>query len=134
SLDLDTNIPTALGTPLTFESTETSYISSGKVDDNHFIAFWAEGTGKGKTQVFEVNLTTWAVTAEDSAKEFAASTGYSNSCTQVNSSHYINFWGDPAGDGFAQIFSINLGSYEITIEGTPFKFEDTANSFNSCSQ
>lgn len=81
------------------------------VDSNHFIQFW-EGSGSdGFTTVFAVNTTTWAVTTTAAYFEFDTVSAFYNATAQIDSSHFINFWGggsSAADDGVVQVFTVDL--------------------------
>jgi len=76
------------------------------IDDNHFLYFWVGVDYKGYTQIFEVNTSTWAVTTASSVLTFETSGNTTkHSCVQVDTSHFVNFWGGKDADGFVQVFT-----------------------------
>ena len=125
---------TAKGTPLEFDTVNGAFNSCFKIDSNHFINFWSGAGSYGYTQVFEVNLSTWAVTAKGSALQFETSVGVFNSCFKIDSNHFINFWRGANDDGFVQVFEVNLSTWAVTAKGTAVEFDTAYNASNSCYQ
>jgi len=125
-VNLTTNAITAMGTPFSFDANGYFNGSLSKVDANHFILFYGGGIGAlGRALVFEVNLSTWAVTKPGSAIVFDGVSNYFNSSQPLgNGTHFVNFW--RGSNGFAQAFSVNLGTWAITAIGTPLTFATTA--------
>ncbi len=133
TVDLGTWAVTAEGSPLTFEAGVAEAMSAVMVDSSHFLAFWTNASA-GQAQVFTVDLGTFAVTAEGSPLTVVANTITHNSCASVgDGSHFINFWGDgPTGDGFVQVFAVNLGTFAVTAIGSALEFDTVNGNFNSC--
>lgn len=130
AVNLGTYAVTAVGSPFTYEATATAFHNScGEVDTGHFINFWMSDSSDGKTQVFNVNMGTFAVTALSSALTFESGSIEYNSCQRVDATHFINFWSN--GDGVAQVFEIDSGTYAVTTAGALFTFEIGSNSYNS---
>jgi len=106
-----------------------------KIDDTHIINFWAEASGNdGFVQVFTVNTSTWAVTTAAARLEFDIVNGAFNSCYQVDSTHFINFWRGGSGDGFVQTFTINTSTWAVTTAAAALEFDTQNNQANSCFQ
>lgn len=123
---------TAEGSPFQFDATAVSNITISQVDLNHFITFYTSG-GLGKTEVLAVNLGTWAVSAAGAITTFEATSNSVNSCSSLgDGEHFINFWSGPAGDGFAQAFSVNLGTWAVSAIGSALKFDTADNDYNTC--
>jgi hypothetical protein len=57
-------------------------------------------------QVFTVNTGTWAVTTAGAALEFDTNNGNFNSCYQIDSTNFINFWAGINNDGYVQAFTV----------------------------
>ena len=76
------------------------------IDANHFINFWSGLDSDGYVQVFTVNTTTWAVTTASELLEFDVVNGTHNSCCQIDSNYFINFWAGSGDDGFVQVFTV----------------------------
>lgn len=132
-VDLTTYEITLKSTPLTFFAGGTFYNSCVKVDSNHYLNFWQDGDAvDGKAQSFAINLSTYAVTAVGSPLVFKASNVLFNSCGQVDSSHFINFFSDASGFGEAIVVTVNLSTYAVTIFITPITFDGVSNAFNGC--
>jgi len=128
-VNLSTYAVTAVGTPLTFEAGDAFYISSAPLGDGeHAIVFWTDGSNDGQARVLAINTGTWAVTFGGSLFEFDAVDATFSSCASLNDGeHFINFWKGVAGDGFAQVFEVDLGTFDITTAGALFEY-DTSNS------
>lgn len=119
---------TAVGSALEFDTTDNSYNAPIAVDANHFLLAWTNGTD-AKAQVFTVNLSTYAVTAEGSAITFTQEgnfnvilhamgdfdgTNFVNYHVEINSSTFardpfmvvlqVELPPPPAGDGFVIVF------------------------------
>lgn len=127
-VDLGTFAVTNVGTPLTFESADSSYISAAAIGDgSHFIVFWTDTDSDGKARVLNVDGS-WVVTTAGSLFEFDTSDAVYNSCASLNDGeHFINFWKGVSGDGFAQVFEVDSGTWAISALGTPLEY-DTDNS------
>lgn len=130
-VDLGTFAVTMIGSPLTVDGAAGNYNSCGMVNATHFINFWQGASNVGKTQVFAVNLSTYAVTAVGSPMTFDAVNASFNSCTLVNSSHFVNFW-HSGSSGKTQAFAINLSTFAVTTVGSPFTFDGSIGTYNSC--
>lgn len=125
---------TAIGSPLEFDATAGNYFSLAQVNANHFICFYGnQDTADGLATILEVNLGTFAVTEPGATLTFATGDVLDNSCAAIgNGTHFVNFWNDLAsGDGYAQAFSVNTGTWAITAIGTPLVFD--AVGINGCS-
>jgi len=108
---------TTAATRLEFDTQNSLRNSCYQVDSNHFISFWAGLDNDGYTQVFEVDTSTWAVTTTSSWLEFDTQYGVDNSCSTIDTSHYINFWKGVDNDGFAQIFTVDVPAPAATDTG-----------------
>ena len=105
--------------------------SSVKIDANHFINFWVDSsTNVGYTQVFEVNLSTWVITAKSSPVSFDTGLDSLPSAAFIDGSHIVNCW-SKGSNGYAQIFSINLSTFAVTAMSTPHLFESGGCNYNS---
>lgn len=122
------------GASLEFDTQNGTFNSCYQVDANHFINFWCGVTSDGYTQVFTVNTSTWAVTANGTALEFDTQNNGYNSCYQVDSNHFINFWlgGATTTDGYTQVFTVNTSTWAVTTAGSSLKFDTDVGSHNSC--
>ena len=99
---------TTAGVSLEFDTVNGTYNSCYQIDTNHFINFYAGSGDDGYVQVFEVNTTTWAVTTAAASLEFDMVNGTFNSCYQVDTNHFINFWYGVNLDGYVQVFTVEL--------------------------
>jgi len=106
-----------------FDSGSANYISSVKVDSTHFLIFWTDSGGLGKAQIAEVDLVTGSFTMKGTALTFEAGANAYNACVAVTSTRYLNCWQGAAGDGFAQVFTVNTTTWSVTAEGSPLEFD-----------
>jgi hypothetical protein len=127
---------TTANSRLEFDTRNNSFNSCFQIDATHFINFWLGGaaTTDGYTQVFTVNTTTWAVTTSNASLLFFTDTGSYNSCFQIDSNHFINFFTGTDADGYAQVFTVNTTTWAVTTAGDPLEFDTQNNLYNSCFQ
>lgn len=125
---------TTAASSLEFDTQNYSYGSIEKIDANHFILYYlgAATTIDGFAQVFTVNTTTWAVTTASSRFLFDTDVGSWNSCVQVDTNHFLNFWQGNSGDGFTQVFTVNTSTWAVTTANSQLEFDTTDCSINSC--
>ena len=123
----DWDVTTAAAS-LEFDTRDNSFNSCFQIDSNHFINFWLGGaaTTDGFTQVFTVNTSTWAVTTAAASKLFSTDVGTYNTCYQIDSNHFINFWRGVSSDGFVQTFTVNTSTWAVTTAAAVLEF-DTQN-------
>lgn len=135
-VNLSTWAVTKPGSALEFYNADvqTSSLSCFKIDGTHIIVFWGDSALDGRVRVLSVNTGTGAITAEDSEFEFDTTQGKYNSCYQIDSNHFVNFWMGTDDDGFAQVFTVNLGTWAVTKEGTALEFDTTQGEYNACYQ
>jgi len=119
---------------LEFDTASGAWNSCYQIDDNHFINFWQGAAYDGYVQTFTVNTSTWAVTTASAVLEFDTQNGSQNSCYQIDSNHFINFWAGSAGDGFVQTFTVNTSTWAVTTVGASLEFDATYGYYNSCYQ
>jgi hypothetical protein len=119
---------------LEFDTGQGWYNSCYQIDTNHFINFWAGPGSDGFTQVFTVNTSTWAVTTAAASLEFDVDVGRFHSCYQIDSNHFINFWGGLDYDGFTQVFTVNTSTWAVTRAGARLEFDTVNGWYNSCYQ
>jgi len=119
---------------LEFETSLDAYNSCYQIDSNHFINFWFGVDSDGYVQTFEVNTTTWAITTAAASLEFDTTQNSYNSCYQIDSNHFINFWGGVDSDGYVQAFEINTTTWVITTAATSLEFDTMQGWYNSCCQ
>lgn len=120
---------------LEFDTQNNDYNSCWQIDSNHFIDFWAGGTGTvGYAQVFIVNTTTWAVTtAANSLAINGASRHTDHSCHPVDSNHFIDFSQNIDNtEGNVAVFTVNTSTWDVTRNGSFLNFHNTSIGANSC--
>lgn len=116
---------TAVGSALEFDTVDATRNSAASLDDGqHFINFWHGNNDGGYAQIFNVNPSTFAVTALGTALKFASDTGGNqhgvyNACVSAgDGQHFINFWTDinagPINEGRVRIFEVNLSTFAVT--------------------
>jgi hypothetical protein len=125
---------TTANTPLEFETQNLWYSSCFSIDANHFINFYTWFSSDWFAQVFEVNTTTWAVTTANASLEFDTNNWTYNSCYQIDSNHFINFWSWLDNDWYTQVFEVNTSTWAVTTANTTLEFDTTLGQYNSCYQ
>lgn len=126
NVSADTIVPTAAA--LEFDASSGSYFTLAQVDSTHVICFYKSTSDDGIATIFAIDLGTGAVTEPGSPLTFDSGSVFDSACVALgDGTHFINFWN--GGDGFAQVFTVNTGTWAITAEGTPFTF-DTIGALN----
>ena len=125
---------TTANASLEFDTVYGVYNSCCQVDSSHFIDFWAGSEDDGYVQVFTVNTSTWAVTTANASLEFDTVYGTYNSCCQIDSNHFINFWGGESLDGYVQVFTVNTSTWAVTTANARLEFNTVNGIYNSCCQ
>jgi len=129
TVNLTTWAVTATGTPLEFDTAGYFGGSVAQVDSNHFTLFYIDNSINGIVSNFEVNLTTYAVTEVGSPLTLVAvAMDYPSISPIGNGTHFIAAWTD-TGDGKAQVYSVNTGTWNSTAIGSSFSFETTIASY-----
>lgn len=124
---------TTANSALEFDAGNGGASSCFKVDDNHFINFWKGTDDDGFVQIFEVNTSTWAVTTAGASLEFDTTANSENTCCQVDTNHFINFWVSNGGtSNLTQVFTVNTSTWAITTANSSLEFETQAANYNSC--
>jgi hypothetical protein len=123
TVDTTTWAVTTANSSLEFDTSNGTYNTSWKIDDNHFINFWSGSGSDGYVQVFTVNTSTWAVTTANSNLEFDTQNAIWQSCYKVDTNHFINFWSDVDSDGKCQVFTVNTSTWAVTTANSVFEFE-----------
>ena len=110
---------TTAGSQLEYDTSYGGYPNNFMIDDNHFVNIW-EGTDLDAfAQVFAVNTSTWAVTTANSSLEFDTQYGYSMCACEVDSNHFICFWGGGSSRyPYAQVLEVNTSTYAVTTAGS----------------
>jgi hypothetical protein len=132
AVDTSTWAVTTANANLEFDTTLGQYNSCFQVDGNHFINFWAGSGSDGYVQIFAVNTSTWAVTTAAANLEFDTVSGQYNSCFQVDSTHFIDFWAGSGSDGYVQIFAVNTSTWAVTTAAASLEFDTAMGLYNSC--
>lgn len=132
-----TKAVTAEGSPLSFNGgylKQATAHSCAKIDSNHFINFYSGIDGDGYVGVFEVNLSTWAVTAITTMEWGNGQSIIDNSCAQIDSNHFINFSGDTGLTyGQCRVFEVNTSTWAVTVKSTT-TYSDRRIQANSCAK
>lgn len=123
---------TAIGTALTFSTQNSSSqkcISLG--NGTHFVNAWSAFTGSENSlvQTFNVNPSTYAVTAVGTALDFdSGSTDRADDIANVsmgNGTHFTLFWERSSNsDGYTRVFQVNPSTYAITSSSNLLYFAD----------
>ena len=119
-------------TPFEFDTADANSMALAEVDDTHYLLTYGGVGNDGFAVVLAVNAITFAVTAAGSAYEFDTLQGIWNTLAQVDSTHFVNFWCGDAADGFAQVLTVNTGTWAVTEEGTALEFDTADSTNNSC--
>jgi len=125
---------TTANASLEFDAVNGEENSCYQIDSNHFINFWTGADDDGYVQVFTVNTSTWAVTTANASLEFDTGRCYSNSCYQIDSNHFINFWQGLDIDGYVQVFTVNTSTWAVTTAAASLEFDAVNGEDNSCYQ
>ena len=133
SVDPDTYEVATVGSLLEVSSTGVRHTSLVQLDSTHVMVFWQlVSDAKGYAQVLTINLSTWAVTAEDSPFEFDANYVASTSASFIDSTHVLLCWnGGASANGLAGVFEID-GSFAVTASNTPLETDSAQALFNFC--
>lgn len=122
---------TALSTALTFATTfsQGNVLSVG--DSQHFVNIF-QGTVSavsGKwAQAYEVNLSTFAITAVGTGIRFYTNTGNDTfALSYGDGEHFISFYSQNVGIGFVQMLEMNPSTYDMTAVGPELSGYDFAN-------
>jgi len=133
-VNTSTWVVTTAAETLKFETNVGYYLSCYQIDSNHFINFRSGDDGDGYVETFEVNTSTWAITTAAVRLEFDTAQGYYNSCYQIDSNHFINFWAGNGSDGFVQVFEINTSTWVVTTAAVRLEFDTILGEHHSCCQ
>lgn len=118
---------TALSTALEFDTTNADYKSVVKLPGiDRIVIGWRQSTTVILLQAFNVNTGTGAITAIGSPLDIESGTASGNGITVtcIDASNIAAFWTGPAGDGFAQLFSLD-GTGNISANGSAIEFDTT---------
>ena len=119
---------TALDSPLNFEAENSENKCFALGDGEHFVNTWVGNSSDGFTQVFNVDPSTFALTAVGTPLNFeSTSTVGISSVSFEDGQHFIAFWGDPSYTGYARVFEVNLTTYAITTLSLEVEFAEVAN-------
>jgi len=119
-VDTGTWTISAVGSPLTFDSDGVARNSVNSLEDGeHFINFWSSFPGDGFAQVFNVDPSTYAVTAVGTSLEFqsgapvdTASIGFGDG------NNFFTIW-VRLGVTYAQIFNADPATFAVTGVQSP---------------
>jgi hypothetical protein len=96
-----------------------------RVDTNHFLATWRGAGSDGFTQIFTVNLSTWAITKEGTALEFDTTDTYQPKPVAIDANHFIVFWASTGANpnyACAQVLAVNTTTWAVTTAGAKFSY------------
>lgn len=114
---------TTAAASLEFDTRDGLYNSCAQIDSNHFINFWQGGTGPVPfAQVIAVNTSTWAVTTAAASLTYDAGGTY-NSCVQIDTNHFINFWRTSTTEGVVQVFTVNTTTWAVTTAAASLTYD-----------
>ena len=126
---------TTAGAVLEFDTQSAEHNSCFLVDANHCINFWGNAAGtEAYVQIFAIDTSTWAVTTAGASLKYFFDTISANSCFQIDSTHFINFWQDRLGiDGEVQVFTVSTSTWAVTTANKSLSFSAIGN-YSSCQQ
>lgn len=119
AVNLGTYAVTAAGSTLIFDSTNGALNNCVALGDgSHFINFWNGGTGISNAQVFTVNLSTFAITANGAPFLFDTISNFGNSAVLGDSTHVINMWEESAvpNNVYIQTFAIDPATFAVSAD------------------
>ncbi len=105
-----------------FTSNFVDFLSSAKIDDTHIIMFWAGTNVHGFAQVFEIGKD-GGLTPLGTPLEFDAVGASWNKCIKVDDTHFLNVWEGASLHGWAQVFTFDPVTYQVSDIGSPYDFE-----------
>jgi hypothetical protein len=114
---------TTAGASLEFDTVIGQYHSAHKIDDTHFLNFYAGNGSDGYVDVFVVNTTTWAVSTVNTRLEYDTVLSAWMSSYKIDTNHFINFWSDTSNDGKCQVFTVNTTSWAVTTANALLEFD-----------
>lgn len=116
---------TSAATALEFDTTEGEFISSAKVDDNHYlIAYQGGASSNGVLRVLGVNLTTYAVTTTTGPFEFEIDVFSQSSIATL--SEFLNVYTIAYRSnqiGYMRVVTVDPTSYEILLRSDTFQID-----------
>lgn len=116
SIDTGTWAVTMLSSSLLFDTgTFPAYVNLLSLEDNkHFILFWSGAGSDGFVQVFDTNLTTYAITDVGTPLEFDTDRAiYIDAISAGDGEHFIAFWSGTSDMGYGQIFEVNQSTFAV---------------------
>lgn len=120
----------AYGSPLEFDTVNAENFALAQVDSTHCILFYTSTTDDGIATIFAVDGS-FTVTEPGAALTFEAGTNFGNTCASLgDGTHFINFWNTGA-NTYAQVFTVNTGTWAITAEGSALGWETLASKMST---
>lgn len=126
AVNLGTWAITKIGTALEYDTSSSDYNSACALGDGkHFVNFWSTTSQLGLARVFNMDPSTFAMTAVGSANlTFDATFAIYLDCLPVgDGQHIVNFWVGPrvGSDyyGYTQMFEVNLTTFDLTAVRQP---------------
>ena len=116
---------TAMGAGATeYDTTNGSFPSSCLMDPTHVLNTWYYSSNDdGYAQIFTVNTSTGAITAESSP--FLYDTiGESASVAKISDTKALVCYKGASADGFARVLDVNTSTWAVTGAGSSFEFQD----------
>lgn len=120
--------------PLEFDPTLMLWPSRPfAIDTTHFFMAYGGAASDGFAEIFTVNTSTWTVTTAAARLEHDTQNGTFNSVVQMDTNHFVDFFlgGAATLDGFAQTFTVNTTTWEVTTAAAKFLFDTDVGSANS---
>jgi hypothetical protein len=109
------------GTPFEYDVQKGQAPALLQIDSTHYLCAYAGNLDDGQAVVLTVDTDTWNISTE-TPFEYDAVNGQTPALSQIDSNHYLCAYSGPGDDGWAVVFTVDNGTWEITGE-TPFEFE-----------
>jgi hypothetical protein len=108
-----------------FDAADGTDITVATVDSSHVIVFYTGSTGDGLATILAYDLS-GNISEPGSTLTWDSGDIFGNSCAPLGDGiHFVNFWTDSGGGGYAQCFAVNTGTWAITALSTPLNYDAT---------
>jgi hypothetical protein len=120
-----------LGTALEFDTVNMVGASAVVFDTNKIIVQWAGSGSDGYLRTFQINTSTWAITAWGSEVEYDIINGTYPSIVAVDSNHFLCAWAGSGNDGYLQVAEVDLSTGAVTMQGAALEHDTTIGQWNN---
>ena len=133
-IDRGTGVITGLSSAFEYDNADSKFEKLNGIDATNAVVTYQGVAADGFIQLLTINAGTGAVTANGSKLEFDTTDASFIASELVDSTHLLVVWSGVAGDGFAQVFTLDTALGVVAGVGTPFEFNITDATFNSLSK